>query len=56
MGGEALGPVKALCLNVGECESQEVAVEWLMSRGRKEEGIGFFRMGNQERGQHLKCK
>jgi hypothetical protein len=24
MGGEALGPVKVLCLSVGECQGQEV--------------------------------
>jgi hypothetical protein len=23
MGGEALGPVKALCLSIGECQDQE---------------------------------
>ena len=26
MGGEALGPVKAPCLSVGECQSSEVGV------------------------------
>jgi hypothetical protein len=44
MGGEALGPVKALCPSVGECQGQEVGVGVLVSRGR-EEGIrrGGFR-------------
>ena len=27
MGGEALGPVKALCPSVGKCQGQEVEVE-----------------------------
>ena len=26
MGGEALGPVKTLCLSVGECQGSEVGV------------------------------
>jgi hypothetical protein len=26
MGGEALGPVKALCPSVGECQGQEAGV------------------------------
>jgi hypothetical protein len=33
MGGEALGPVKALCPNVGECQGQEVGVGGLVSSG-----------------------
>jgi hypothetical protein len=37
--GEALGPVKALCPSVGECQGQEVRVGELVSRGR-EEGVG----------------
>jgi hypothetical protein len=49
MGGEALGPVKALCPSVGECQGQEVGVGGLVSRG-KQEGIGDFLRGNQERG------
>jgi hypothetical protein len=44
VGGEALGPVKALCPSVGECQGQEAGVGGLVSRGR-----GFQR-GNQERG------
>ena len=49
MGGEALGPVKALCPSVGECQGQEAGVGRLVSRGR-EEGVGGFQRGNQERG------
>jgi hypothetical protein len=49
MGGEALGPVKALSPSVGECQGQEVGVGGLVSRGRREEIEGFWR-GNQERG------
>ena len=45
MGGEALGPVKALCPSVGECQGQEVGVGGLVSRGRRE-GIGDFQRGN----------
>jgi hypothetical protein len=48
MGGEALGPVKALP-SVGECQGQEVGVGGLVSRGCRE-GIGDFHRGNQERG------
>ena len=61
MGGEALGPVKALCPSVGECQSQEVEVGGLVSRGRgmgigglgsrwRGERIGDFWRGNKERG------
>jgi len=49
LGGEALGPVKALCPNVGECQGQEAGVVGLVSRG-KGEGIGVFQRGNQEKG------
>jgi hypothetical protein len=55
VGGEALGPMKVLCPRVGECQGQKEGVGGLVSRGR-EEGIGDFQRGNQERGQHLKCK
>jgi hypothetical protein len=41
MGGEALGPVKVLCLSIGEGQDQEVGVGGLMSRG-KQEGMGVF--------------
>jgi hypothetical protein len=55
MGGEAFGPVKALCPSVGECQGQEAGVGGLVSRGSGT-GIGGFQRRNQERGQHLKCK
>ena len=41
MGGEALGPVKALCPSVGECQVQEAGLGGLGSRGSRE-GIGGF--------------
>jgi hypothetical protein len=43
MGGEALGPVKALCPSVEECQGQEVGVSGLVSRGREEGIEGFWR-------------
>jgi hypothetical protein len=43
MGGEALGPVKVLCLSVGECQGQEVGVGGLVEQG---EGRGSFQRGN----------
>jgi hypothetical protein len=45
MGGEALGPVKALCPSVGECHGQEAEVGGLESRGSGE-GIGGSWRGN----------
>jgi hypothetical protein len=41
-GGEALGPVKALCPSVGGFQGQEVGVDGLVSRerGREEEVFG----------------
>ena len=45
MGGEALGPVKALCPSVGECQGQEAGVGGLESR-RREGDREFFRRGN----------
>ena len=54
MGGEALGPVKALCLSVVECQGQEVGVGRLVSRGR-EEGMWVFG-GETRKGLHLKYK
>jgi hypothetical protein len=45
MGGEALGPVKVLCLNKEECLGQEAGVGGFGSRG-KSERIGNFRKGN----------
>ena len=48
-------PVKAPCPSVGEYQGQEVGVVGLVGR-ESGDGIRAFRMGNQERGQHLKCK
>ena len=33
MGGEALGPVKALCLRIGKYQGQKAGVGGLVSRG-----------------------
>jgi hypothetical protein len=33
MGGETLGPVKALCPSAGKCQGQEAGVGGLVSRG-----------------------
>jgi hypothetical protein len=41
VGGETLGPVKALCPSVGECKYQEVGEGGLMSRERGDEIEGF---------------
>ena len=39
MGGEALGPVKARCPSVGECQEREVGVGELVNEiGRFSEG------------------
>jgi hypothetical protein len=54
MGGEALGPVKVLCQGNARARKQEWVDGWV-SRERWE-GIGGFQRGNQERGEHLKCK
>jgi hypothetical protein len=45
MGGEALGPVKALCLSIGGYLGQEAGVGGLVSRGMGER-IGDFHRGN----------
>jgi hypothetical protein len=54
MGGEALGPMKALFPRIEESQGQEVGVGGLVSRGMR--GIEVLQRGNQERRQHLKCK
>jgi hypothetical protein len=46
MGGEALGPGKALCLSVGECQGWKAGVGWLLWGGGE---IGGFWRGNPER-------
>jgi hypothetical protein len=61
MGGEARGPVKARCSNVGKCQGWEAGLCGQMwyhpHRSREEEdGIGGFLWGNQESRQHLKYK
>jgi hypothetical protein len=38
MGGEALGPGKALSPSIGECQDRKVGVGSLVSRGRREGG------------------
>jgi hypothetical protein len=48
MGGEAFGPVKALCPSIGECQGQEVGVDGLLSTG-VEVGVGVER-GDEGRG------
>jgi hypothetical protein len=49
MGGEVLGPVKALYPSIGELQGQEAGVGGLVSRARRERIEGLWR-GNQERG------
>jgi hypothetical protein len=46
--GKALGPVKALCGSVGECQDQESGVGGLVSRGRG--GIRGFSEGKSGEG------
>jgi hypothetical protein len=46
MGGEALGPVKLLCLSTGECQDQEAGVGGL-GEGR---GARGFLEGKPEKG------
>jgi hypothetical protein len=41
MGGVTLGPVKARCPSVGECQDQEAGMGGLVRRGR-EKGIWGF--------------
>ena len=49
MGGEALGPMKAGCTSVGECQGREAGVSRLVSRGRGK-GIGDFSEGKLGKG------
>jgi hypothetical protein len=49
MGGEVLGPVKAQCPIVGECQDREAGVDGLLNRWRGD-GIGGFQRRNEERG------
>ena len=51
MGGEALGPVKVLCLSIGECQGQEwECVVW--GAGGEEKGLGIFR-GETRKGDNI---
>jgi hypothetical protein len=47
MGREALGPVKFLCLRIGECLGQQVGVVGLGNRGGEDRGFdeGKLRKG-----------
>jgi hypothetical protein len=49
MGGEALGPVKVLCPNIGECQGQEAGVGGLVSswRGKGIEGVSEGKSGKE---------
>jgi hypothetical protein len=49
MGGEVLGPVKAGCPSIWECQDMEAGIGGLVSRG-SDEGIGGVQRGIQERG------
>jgi hypothetical protein len=49
MGEEALGPVKVLCLSIGECQGQKVGVGGLVSRRKR---IGIFR-GETRKGDNI---
>jgi hypothetical protein len=51
MGGEALGPVKARCPSVGECQGQKMGVGGLVSRVRGK-GMGAFR-GETRKGDNI---
>jgi hypothetical protein len=48
MRAKALGPVKALCPSLGECQGQEAGVVGLVSRGGA--GTGFFLEGKPGKG------
>ena len=47
MRGEALGPVKAPCPSVGECQDREGVVGRWINRGRGY-GMGAFKGGRQK--------
>jgi hypothetical protein len=50
MGGKVLGPLKALCPSIGECQNREASVGELVSRGgRGKDQIGGFQRGSKER-------
>ena len=43
MGRETLGPLKVLCPSIGECQCQEAGVGGLVSKGRGEAIVEFWR-------------
>ena len=46
MGGEALGPVKALCPSIGECQVQEWEwVDWRAGVGGEDRGFLEGKLG-----------
>jgi hypothetical protein len=45
MGGDALGPEKAPCLSVGECQDREARVVGLVSRGWGNRGFAEGKLG-----------
>jgi hypothetical protein len=49
MGGETLGPEKAICPSVRESQDRKLGAGELVSRGRGN-GIRDFQGGNQEKG------
>ena len=55
MGGEAYGPVKGSMLQCRGMPGQGSRSGWVCDQGEGVCDRGFWR-GNQERGQHLKCK
>jgi len=58
---KTLGPVKTGCPSVGECQRGEVGRSGWVGGGapswrQRGDGLGGFQTGNQEGGQHLKCR
>jgi hypothetical protein len=49
MVGEALGPLKARCPSVGECQDRETGW-WFGEPGVGGNELGWFWRGNEERG------
>jgi hypothetical protein len=53
MGGEALGPVKARCPSVWECQDGEGSSGWVGAQAHRswgrDDGIRSFWRGNRER-------
>jgi hypothetical protein len=45
MGGEALGPVKALCPSIGECQDQEWEGRWEADGGGGDRGFSEGKLG-----------